>query len=194
VTDVPIHPDDHLLKNLEVILEVIPNKDAELEFDEFEANFFNLLETGIGNFELTFMQLGKFNEQLNAAFRKGAARLLQDSSIQLNMGTRVFISDLLRSAPIIKRNEQSTLVRDILIIYAVLSLEHMGYRPTKGIGTSTEKPSGCEVVFEYLTERRGLTFAKSEETIYKIWSKRGDRFLQIGLDHLLPALHIERPI
>ena len=176
----------HLQRNLKFLLAVIPNKDAELEFDEVSADFFDRIEDYVGEIELIFMQLGKVNGQLNRAFRSGAARLLQDKSKTLNMATRVFISDLVREPPISRINKQSTLVRDVLIIWALMILKEMGRKPTANEATR-DGSSGSQALFEHLVTVRNLTFADSKTTIEKRWSERRACFERIGLSHLIPS-------
>lgn len=174
----------HLKRSLEFLLSVIPNKDAELEFDEFSAGFFDRLESHVGEVELILMQLGKQNQQLNQSFRCGAARLLQDNSKNLNMATRVFISDLVREPPVSRVNKQSTLVRDVLIIWALMILKEMGRNPTAN-DAIRDGSSGSQYIFEHLVTVRKLTFADSKTTIEKRWSKRQACFDKIGLSHLI---------
>lgn len=105
------------------------------------------------------------------------------------MSVRIFLSDLLAMDELPKLNKKSVLVRDILVIYAIVYLQKLGFTPTKNLESKSDshrrKVTACQIVFEELVAR-GLEFADSASTIEKIWSRRRVRFKKIELDEFLP--------
>jgi hypothetical protein len=161
-----------------------------MEVTQVPERFFDFTEQENWSLQLVIMQLSKHDYQLNKVFRHELAKRLQDFDQQVSPAIRVFISDLIQVAPITKANKKATLVRDVLIIWALMILKILGTKPTINEATieatQGEKISGSQLVFEALHERQ-IGFADSAKTIEKIWERRYKRFQQIDCEHLLPS-------
>jgi len=172
-------------ENLKILLNIIPNKDADIELGDVPLSFFSIKQDENYSIQLVFMQLAKKNSQFNLAFRSALRGILVDEAQTLTLPTRIFISDLLAVAPIQKRDWRLTLVRDVLIIWAIMILKEAGYTPTRNKNHQGDILTGCQIVYEYLISERDLDFFDMVETIHSIWDNRERRFRTLELDHLL---------
>ena len=170
----------NLKANLQAILGIVPERDELLEYDTLRPEFFREIGGGI-SFQLVIMQLSFFDARLSQTARSSVARLLQDPDFEQTMVFRIFASDLIQAAPVQKSHSKATLVRDVLVIAAILILQKLGTEPTKNEGTGSDRISGSQYVFEHLVGR-GLEFADSAKTIEKIWTRRYERFEKLGLN------------
>lgn len=177
----------NLRAHLNVILDIIPEKDVHLEGLEFSRAFFMVGQTSDppSPVNLVFMQLAKFEYHFNNAARDAVRRMLCDFDYELPHSMRVFASDLIDIAPIKASKKNTTMARDVLIIMALLILRELGHNPTKNEATDSEKRSGAEIIFEHLRSKRDLRFSENAKNIEGIWSDRYKRLEKLGLSELL---------
>mgnify|MGYP000073653742 CR=1 FL=1 len=174
----------NLKSNLYQILNIVPERDVLIELEGLSPEFFEAtnLDPQKWQFELVFMQLAKYEYHFGKAARYAVRTMLCDFDCTLTPAVRVFASDLLDLAPITAPKENTTLVRDILIIMALRILKELGHNPTRNEASKGDHLSGSQIVFEYLCIERKFTFAENATTISRIWSNRRKRFEAIDLD------------